>query len=198
MVKLKKVAILLIAIGLSLYGWRLYINQNKKYFFNKQVSEGIFDKVNNLEFAQYNLGLHSPYVFQFKVAKQDRKVIDDIIRKQHLKREKRIPPIVKQTPFIVDKLGIDLYELMKKYPFYLILYQTKYDSGERILIVTDDKIIFHTTGFVDKDRLRKVGYWYDENYQLTKVSDVENTLSFNLKKFHDNLPRSTTPVVECL
>lgn len=51
---------------------------------------------------------------------------------------------------------------MKKYPFYIILYESKYDGGERILIITDTKLIFHTTGFVDKDEVEKVGYWYDD------------------------------------
>ena len=151
--------------------WHFSSKTNREYFFNKQVLGNSYEKVINVEQKQYNLGMHSPYVFQFELTKKNQDIIDKMIEKHHLKRETRIPYIVKNTPFIIDELNINLYQLMKQYPFYLILYETDYDSGERILIVTDDKIIFHTTGFVEGNRLKKVGYWYDENRTLQGVVD---------------------------
>jgi hypothetical protein len=154
---------------LLLYLYNIDIKSNSRYFFNKQVLDNGFDKVFNLQYKQYNLGMHSPYVFQFYLKKESSKeVIDKIIKQHHLNKETRIPYIVENTSFVIDELEIDLYKLMKKYPFYIILYETKDDSGEKILIVTDDRIIFHTTGYMDKTKVKKVGYWYDANHDLQK------------------------------
>lgn len=170
MVGIKKIAILVVIIFL-IYVWNIYLNKNEKHFFNKQVVDNSFNKIINLKQEQYNLGMHSPYVFQFELTQENKGIIDKIIKRHHLKRETRIPYIIKNTPFIIDKLDIDLYKLMKKYPFYIILYEAKHEAGERVLIVTDHKIVFHTTGFVDKDRLEKVGYWYDDKNKLQGLVD---------------------------
>jgi hypothetical protein len=131
--------------------------------FNQHVIEYSFDNISQLHYDKYDLGMHSPLVFKFHINKSKDILIQNIINKHHLKKGKTIPGIVKNSKFISHSMDINLYELMKNHPFYLILYKTKHDSiAERILIINGNEIVFHTTGYVDPDNIINYGYEDDQ------------------------------------
>jgi len=163
---MKKILIILIIL---IFIYSIFIVASHYYeqrMFNNHVIENSLNKINILSYNKYDLGMHSPFVFKFKIKKNRDDLIKKIIEKYHLKKENRIPYIIKKTPFIIKEEDINLFELMKKYPFYIILYETKYDSGERILIIVDNYIIFHSTGYAYKEDIANYGYWYNDDNEL--------------------------------